>query len=485
MAKHASLASAKHAAAQPLNEMSANDMAKSFRAAATGGGGKPSADGAGAKTQSVLGLADALGPTPGTAVAGHVRSGSSAGHSRRMEEEESREVELAAEPSLGSFRSFKVKWRRQRAEEDGEGEAAAGLDSYSSDDDEHGDVTLPEPSMAKGAAVHGASPMPRDRSPTRVRFGKAPSPSFSSAPQGVEAEETRGGGEGGGGGAASTSFVRRSALKWRAFKSRRGGAVDSHANGAKTDPALARVFAGVFGAAAPTLRALDLSCHGWQWQEAAAFASVLPQLTYCSRLRLGGNRIGTRGANALAGALRGNLTIRLTSLYLDHCELPDEGSAFVLAALQENDMLSELNLDGNSCGRTACTELCKALKCNVSLETLGLYRCGVDEEGAKLIAEGLDENVSLLNLLMSDNGIGDAGGEALAGALILNQSLERLWVAGNGMSREAIRVLSEACDTHDPTAKYGKHGTVYSEASRQLYQSKFGERQRPVELLCE
>ena len=51
-------------------------------------------------------------------------------------------------------------------------------------------------------------------------------------------------------------------------------------------------------------------------------------------------------------------------------------------------MLSELNLDGNSCGRTACTELCKALKCNVSLETLGLYRCGVDEEGAKLIAEG-------------------------------------------------------------------------------------------------
>ena len=247
-----------------LNEMSANDMAKSFRAAATGGGGKPSADGAGAKTQSVLGLADALGPTPGRAVAGHVRSGSSAGHSRRMEEEESREVELAAEPSLGSFRSFKVKWRRQRAEEDGEGEAAAGLDSYSSDDDEHGDVTLPEPSMAKGAAVHGASPMPRDRSPTRALWESAVS-SFSSAPQGVEAEETRGGGEGGGGGALRRASSRRSALKWRAFKSRRGGAVDSHANGAKTDPALARVFAGVFGRP-PQHSELSTWRHGWRWQ---------------------------------------------------------------------------------------------------------------------------------------------------------------------------------------------------------------------------
>ena len=64
--------------------------------------------------------------------------------------------------------------------------------------------------------------------------------------------------------------------------------------------------------------------------------------------------------------------------------------------------------------------------------------------------------MSLLNLLMSDNAIGDAGASALATALELNQSLVRLWVANNGIGHQARRRLADACEAHDPTAKYGK-----------------------------
>ena len=142
-------------------------------------------------------------------------------------------------------------------------------------------------------------------------------------------------------------------------------------------------------------------------------------------------------------------------------------------------------MDGNACGEGACRALSGALKCNVALETLGLFGCGISPEGGGHLASGLEENVSLLNLLMSDNDLGPIGGLALAQALVLNQSLTRLWVADNGLGAEARRSLSDACDAHDPTSKYGRAHTTYSEASRQLYQAKFGERQRPVELLCE
>ena len=84
-------------------------------------------------------------------------------------------------------------------------------------------------------------------------------------------------------------------------------------------------------------------------------------------------------------------------------------------------------MDGNACGEGACRALSGALKCNVALETLGLFGCGISPEGGGHLASGLEENVSLLNLLMSDNDLGPIGGLALAQALVLNQSLTRLW----------------------------------------------------------
>lgn len=297
------------------------------------------------------------------------------------------------------------------------------------------------------------------------------------------------------------SFVKRSAYRWRSRAM--AGMTRRAAVGAKSDKladlvassasggpesasaSLGRVLGSMFDVVAPTLRVLDLSGSGWGCQEAAAFAGVLPRLTSCSRLKLSGNAIGTRGAEALAGALRGNLAVRLASLYVDGCSLNDAGTAAIFGALEENDTLVELNLDGNECGERACAALRAALGCNVALETLGLFRCGMRPEGAQRLAEGLEENVSLLNLLMSDNAIGDAGANALATALELNQSLVRLWVANNGIGHQARRRLADACEAHDPTAKYGKKGTAYSEASRQLYQARFGERTQPVELLCD
>jgi hypothetical protein len=77
------------------------------------------------------------------------------------------------------------------------------------------------------------------------------------------------------------------------------------------------------------------------------------------------------------------------------------------------------------------------------------------------------------------------GGLALAEALVLNQSLRRLWLPNCELGEASRRALADACDAHDPTVKYGKRALAYSDASRQLYAQRFGERMSPVELLLD
>ena len=105
----------------------------------------------------------------------------------------------------------------------------------------------------------------------------------------------------------------------------------------------------------------------------------------------------------------------------------------------------------------------------------------------QVLAEGLEENVTLQALLMSTNCIGDRGGWALVSALELNQSLTQISVADNGMGEETQSALVEACNAHEPTDVYGRKSaegpTLYTNASRQLYQEKFGLRTEPVRLL--
>lgn len=439
--KQAALAAAKAAAAARPRSLvtSSDDLAKSFRAAATGKG--PTYD----SSQSVLTIAG-TGSSTGTSNTAHSKLRP---QKKANGEEGGFEVGLG-EPSsprvlhrLGSFQSFK-----QRTEAELSSKSPEGDEHHTGDEDGSEDGTEERHTLPVGARA--------------VMFKES---------DGATRDRSSAGAPG--------SFVKRAAQAWHSR------AAANARNGAFAATSLGSVHASVFSAIAPALRSLDLSNSGWRWKEAAAFVSLLPSLVSCTTLRLGSNAIGSRGAQAFASILKGNGAIRLASLHLDNCGLEDDGVACIAAALAMNDTLCELNLDSNRCGVTACRAISDALKVNVAIETIGLFCCGIDAEGARLIAEGLEENVSLLNLLMSENCVGDGGGNALAQALVLNMTLRRLWLASNGLSPDVRLRLAEACATHDPTAKYGKQGTAYTQASRQLYQSRFGERQRPVELLCD
>ena len=82
----------------------------------------------------------------------------------------------------------------------------------------------------------------------------------------------------------------------------------------------------------------------------------------------------------------------------------------------------------------------------VSLTTLGLYACGIDGDGARVIAEGLEENVTLLTLLLSHNQIGDEGIKAFSTALASGAlgSIETLSLASNQFGDEGMKSLASA-----------------------------------------
>ena len=148
---------------------------------------------------------------------------------------------------------------------------------------------------------------------------------------------------------------------------------------------------------------------------------------------------------------RSNVTIM--ELNLSRCNL-ERGAVAALSralATNKNQVLTKLVLSDNKIQGPCIYEL---LKHNNTLETLDLSGNNVDDNSAKLIADGLVENSSLLRLDVSSNPIGVDGATSLLHALCpptgastrSNLSLRRLYI-GSKVSDGDTFVLSAQGDT--------------------------------------
>lgn len=166
-----------------------------------------------------------------------------------------------------------------------------------------------------------------------------------------------------------------------------------------------------------TLIALNL--NGCNFKDITALATVIKVNRSLTVLGLGGNTFGDTGSNALAAALKVNVT--LTSLNLRQCDLKDISE--LAKTLQAHRFLQHLSL---CCNRIAGTvkALGAALKKNVALITLTLQEC--DLEDVTDLAEALKFNHSLTYIDLYKNQFGDTGGNALGTALKVNVTLTEL-----------------------------------------------------------
>ena len=93
----------------------------------------------------------------------------------------------------------------------------------------------------------------------------------------------------------------------------------------------------------------------------------------------------------------------------------------------------------------------EALKVNNVLKTLEAPSNGIDDEGAKALAEGLFINASVTELNLNYNNIGAEGAKALAASLAansfrMNSSVTRLDVRANWLDEVGRASLREAIE---------------------------------------
>lgn len=225
---------------------------------------------------------------------------------------------------------------------------------------------------------------------------------------------------------------------------------------------------------------------------ANVFGEVLRAKTSLRKLDLAANRIDAKGADKLAEALKGNMTM-LEFLNLSYNSLHDEGTAKLADALKQNKApyLQDLNLGMNEIGPAGCRavamvlkerssdlqvlnmsrnvckaaggyDIAEALKENNTLKKLNLagsIQCpNIESSGAKAIAEALkmpsplrelqndathEDNFALQHLVLSYNCIDDDAGKAIAKALESNHSIKSLLLRGNLMTLDAGKAFTE------------------------------------------
>lgn len=189
-----------------------------------------------------------------------------------------------------------------------------------------------------------------------------------------------------------------------------------------------------------SLEALNLSGRALADADVLEFAPLLGERASMRLLWLGRNRIGNRGASAIAAQLAQNGS--LLELRLWDNRIGDRGVCALADALRENVTLRTLILFGNRVRDVGAEALAEMLMANGTLRTLGLSVNQISDRGATALAHALTVNQVLAELTLAYNRVSDEGGAALIVSFAVNATLAELslWCAartGAGRRRAA------------------------------------------------
>uniref|UniRef100_A0A673FYE5 Protein NLRC3-like n=1 Tax=Sinocyclocheilus rhinocerous TaxID=307959 RepID=A0A673FYE5_9TELE len=181
--------------------------------------------------------------------------------------------------------------------------------------------------------------------------------------------------------------------------------------------------------------------------DSSSLKRLLPQLLYCSKLRMENNEF-KEGTMELLGSLLSAKECHIQMLSLADNSISSKGIKPLSRALLVNRTLTSLDLRGNNIGAKGAKTLCEALKMNQVLVSVNLQNNHIEDEGARALAEVLQSNRKLTTLNVSSNHLGDLGTVALAQALMVNHILHRLSLQSNSVSDRGIKALSHALQSN-------------------------------------
>uniref|UniRef100_A0AAQ5XYE7 NACHT domain-containing protein n=1 Tax=Amphiprion ocellaris TaxID=80972 RepID=A0AAQ5XYE7_AMPOC len=177
----------------------------------------------------------------------------------------------------------------------------------------------------------------------------------------------------------------------------------------------------------------------------ATVKCLLPQLLYCSHLRLENNRFKD-DVMELLGSLLSAKDCHIRKVSLAENSITNKGAKALSRALLVNRTLTSLNLRSNNIGSKGAKFLAEALKMNQVLISINFQNNAIEEEGAQALADVLQCNRKLVSLNIRKNTIGAGGAKRIADALKINRTLTKL------IQVEAAVCLSNSISNRGMTA---------------------------------
>jgi len=163
--------------------------------------------------------------------------------------------------------------------------------------------------------------------------------------------------------------------------------------------------------------------------EVSLLAKYLAKLNF-KILKLGGNKITSKGASALAGALASHKYV--TEVHLNDNQIDDAGAEALSALLGNKEgKLTAINLTGNKIGDKGASAFAKALASGLPLRDLYFGKNVIGNEGAAAFASIISGKDTVAHVFLNDNKIGDNGAVALADALKANDSVTEVDLSNN------------------------------------------------------
>eukprot|EP00808_Paulinella_micropora_P007067 g39104.t1 len=106
-------------------------------------------------------------------------------------------------------------------------------------------------------------------------------------------------------------------------------------------------------------------------------------------LRMGANKIGPAGAEAIANMLKENKNSKLSNLDISLNNIGPQGAKHIAEAIQENKTVIELRMEVNKIGPAGAEAIANMLKVNLTLTALDFGRNGTGPQGAQSIADAI------------------------------------------------------------------------------------------------
>lgn len=164
-------------------------------------------------------------------------------------------------------------------------------------------------------------------------------------------------------------------------------------------------------------------------------------------------RLGTKGAVALAAALRVNAAA--TSLVLTGNAITPSAGLEIVRAVNESRFITSLDFSVNALGKTELLSsrsgagvpvrggavINELLGLGSVISHLSLRGNHLTDSDVALFADTLSENVNLLSLDLSDNKLGPSAAATLAGVLSRNSDLRTINLEWNQLGSTACRML--------------------------------------------